>query len=133
MTSKHKTCRGVLKNRYLRMCLNLNDYQFKIGRYRLTYMNSTVITHQNPQLYTQKSQRERNTSMQIKKIIKPQGKKLKENYKNNQKTSNRMALSTFLSIITSNVNIQNVLIKRHTVGKKKAQSGRLSRKKIPCI
>ena len=58
--------------------------------------------------------------MQIKKIIKPQGKKLKENYKNNQKTSNRMALSTFLSIITSNVNIQNVLIKRHRVGEKKA-------------
>ena len=54
--------------------------QFKTDRYihRSTYMNSMVSTNQNPQLYTQKNQRDRNTSMQIKKIIKPQGKKLKE-------------------------------------------------------
>ena len=46
--------------------------------YRSTYMNSMGSTNQNPQLYTQENQRERNTSMQIQKIIKPQGKKLKE-------------------------------------------------------
>ena len=57
MTSKHKTCKGGLKSRYLRMCLNLNDYKFKTGRYvyRSTYMNSMVSTNQNPQLYTQKN------------------------------------------------------------------------------
>ena len=57
MTSKHKTCKGGLKSRYLRMCLNLNDYKFKTGRYvyRSTYMNSMGSTNQNPQLYTQEN------------------------------------------------------------------------------
>ena len=35
------------------------------------------------------------------------------NYKNNQKTINKLALSTYLSIIASNVNEINVSSKRH--------------------
>ena len=53
-----------------------------------------------------------------KKIIKAQRKRLKDeektekNYKNNQKTRNKMAVNTNISIITLNVNGLNVLIKR---------------------
>ena len=42
-------------------------------------------------------------------------KRRKENYKNNQETSNKMALSTYLSIITLNVNGQKALIRKHRV------------------
>ena len=38
-----------------------------------------------------------------------------KNYQNNQKTSSKMAVSTYLSIITLNVNGPNSLIKRHRV------------------
>ena len=47
-----------------------------------------------------KNKKERNTSITLKKIIKPQGKKQKEEEKNreelqsNHKTSNKMAIST---------------------------------------
>ena len=30
------------------MCLNFNDYQFKICRYKSTYINSTVTTNEKP-------------------------------------------------------------------------------------
>ena len=42
-------------------------------------------------------------------------KKTEKNYKNNLKTSNKMALSTYLSIITLNVNGLNAPIKRHSM------------------
>ena len=39
-------------------------------------------------------------------------KKKKQNYKNNQKTINKIAINTYLPIITLNVNARNALIKR---------------------
>ena len=68
-----------------------------------------VTTNQKPTIDTQKNQRERNTSIPLKKIIK-QGKNLKEEEKYREevqkqsKTSNKMAISTYLSIMTLNVN-----------------------------
>ena len=61
------------------MCLNLNDYPFKTSRYsyRSTYMNPMVTTNQKHKK-VHKNQTERNISIQLKKIIKPEGKKLKE-------------------------------------------------------
>ena len=55
------------------------------------------------------------------------GKKLKEEenkkkYKNNQKTSNKMAINTYLSIITLNVNQLNAPIKRHRVAEWKKKT-----------
>ena len=38
-----------------------------------------------------------------------------KNYKNNWKTSNKMAISTYLSIVTLNINGLNAPIKRHRV------------------
>lgn len=38
-----------------------------------------------------------------------------ENYKNNQKTINKMVVSTYLSIFTLNVNGLHAPIKRHKV------------------
>ena len=52
--------RGVKKEGSFRMCLNLNDYQFKTSRYsyRLTYMrNPMVTTNQKPTIDTQKLER----------------------------------------------------------------------------
>ena len=39
------------------MCLNLNDYLFETGRYRLAYINPMVITNQKPTIDTQKLER----------------------------------------------------------------------------
>ena len=72
--------RGVKKkSRSFRMCLKLNDNQFKTSRYsyRSTYMNPIKNLQQ-----IHKNKRERNTSIPLKKIIKSQGKKLKEEEKN---------------------------------------------------
>lgn len=49
----------------------------------------------------------------LQNIIKPQ-KKWTEDYKNNQKTMIKMAISTYLSIIMININKLNDPIKRHS-------------------
>ena len=61
------------------MILNLNDPQFKTSRYscRSLYINPMIPTKQKSTVDIQ-NQRERKTSIPLKKIIKPQGKKLKE-------------------------------------------------------
>ena len=46
--------RGVKKCRSLKMCWNLNEYQFKTKRYRSTYMKPMVTTNQKQTLDTQK-------------------------------------------------------------------------------
>ena len=52
-----KTQNGVKKCVSLRMCLNLNDYQFKTIKYnyRLTYINPMVTANEKPTVDTQKS------------------------------------------------------------------------------
>ena len=65
------------------MCLNLNDYQFKTSRYRSTFMNSMGATNQNPTIYIQKLGRKKNKH-NTKKIIEPQGKRLKEQEQNKE-------------------------------------------------
>ena len=64
------------------MCLNLNEYQFKISKYiyRLTYMTFTVTTNQKSTINTKKKkkERERYPNIMLKKSTKPQWKKLKE-------------------------------------------------------
>ena len=49
----------------------------------------------------------------LQNIIQPQ-KKWTEDYKNNQKTMIKMAISTYLSIIMININKLNDPIKRHS-------------------
>ena len=70
-------------------------------------------------LVIRKVMRKRNTRITLKKIIKPQGKKLKKetrkNYKNCKKTSNKMEVSTYLLIITLNVNGLTIPVKRTRV------------------
>ena len=45
--------------------------------------------------------------------MKKRKKRIREKLQNNHKTSNKMAINTYLSKITLNVNGLNVLIKRH--------------------
>ena len=61
------------------MLLNLNDSQFKTSRhsYGSTYMNPMVTTNQKPRVDTQ-NKKETNTGIPLMKVIKSQGKKLKE-------------------------------------------------------
>ena len=74
------------------MCFNLNEYQFETNKYsyRSTCMNPIVTTNQKLQ-QTYKNQRERNTSILLKKIMKPQVNKLKEGKDREQlqKTENK--------------------------------------------
>ena len=80
-------------------------------------MNLTVTTNQmTKNLYKYTQRRERNPDITLNIVIKSQGKKgTKKNFKNNQKTVNKMQISTYLSIITINVNKINAPIKRHRV------------------
>ena len=60
MTSKKQSVgKGSTKCKPFRMCLNLNDYQFKISRYsyRKTCMKPMGTTNQKPTVDTQKLER----------------------------------------------------------------------------
>ena len=73
--------RGVKKCRSFRMCLNLNDYQFKTNRYnyRSTHINPMVTTDEKwYNKYTKNKTKKKETSILIMKIIKPQRKNQKE-------------------------------------------------------
>ena len=61
--------RKVRKSRlffFLRMCLNLYEYQAKASRYResLAYLKNRETTTQNQTLHSQKNQKEKYTSIQ---------------------------------------------------------------------
>ena len=97
------------------MCLSLYDYQTKASRYRkgLTYLKNRATTNQNQTLHSQKLKR---------KVFKhkinenhPTKKRKKRESSINWKTRFKMAINTYLSIITLNVNGLNAPIKRHRV------------------
>ena len=76
MTSKTQNVgKGSKTYRSFRMCLNLKEDLFKTSRYSYwsTHMNHMVITNQRPTIDTQQLKK----SVPL-KIIKSQGKKLKE-------------------------------------------------------
>ena len=98
--------------------MNLNDYQFKASRYNYgsTYMNPMVTTNQKPMIDTQKPKRKepkhrrkenhQTTMGGKKKRRNEQGRttKNKQTKTKNWQTRNKMAISTYLSIITLHVN-----------------------------
>jgi len=71
-----------------------------------------VTTKQKLKVNTQKKIR-KESKHNIKEIHQATGKREKENCKNGQKTINKMAISTYLLVIISNVNGLNSPIKRH--------------------
>ena len=99
------------------MCLNLKDYLFKTSRYnyRSTNMNPMVTINQKPtktgEKVTQAYHKRKSSNHKGGKLKKRKG--TEKNCKNNQKTSNKMAISTHQSIITLNVNGLNALIIIH--------------------
>ena len=76
-----------------------------------------VTTNQNPTIVTKKL--ERKEHKHTAKESHQRGKKLKgeqgQTIKHNWKTSNKMAISTYLSIITLNVSGLNTPFQRHRV------------------
>lgn len=79
-------------------------------------MNLMVITNQKLRYTKNRVESKHNT----KKAIKSQEKRQemigpKKSYKNNQKTMNKVAVSTYLSIIALDVNGLNAPIKRHII------------------
>ena len=107
------------------MCLNLNDCQFIASRYKYgstyfhkskTYNRFTNTEKKGTQAYNKR----KTTSYKRKNKKK---KRTKKNYKKNWKTRIRMAISTYLSIITLNVNVLNASIKDRVADWIKKQSG----------
>ena len=75
-----------------------------------------VTTSQNPEIDMQKlkSKEPKYITKESQQTMREENEnKRTENYKNNHKASNKMAVNTYFSIITSNVNGQNAPIKRH--------------------
>ena len=101
------------------MCLNLDNFQFKPSRCScsLIYVNPTVTTNQKPIIDTQKWERKKQnyTTKENHQTTREETKEAEKNYTNNQKTNNKMAVITYLSVITLNVNGLNATIKRHRV------------------
>ena len=82
-------------------------------------MNSMLPKNQKPTTDTQKPKRKEHKHITKENYQTTREKKKKnkwtENYKNIWKTSNKMAISTYLLIITLNVNELNAPIKRYRV------------------
>ena len=108
------------------MCLSLYDYQSKSRRYSnaLTYLKTKVTANQKHTINSQKPKRrelKHNRKENHQTTMEKQKQKgTKKKYKINWKTMFKMAINTYLSIITLNVNGLNAPIKR--------QSGRLDNK-----
>ena len=96
------------KCRSFRMCLNLKDYQFKTSRFRCQVQVNIYEPHGNHKSktynrYTKaKKKIHRNTIREKSSNQREETKRKRteKNYKNKQKSSEKMAISTHLSIIT---------------------------------
>ena len=88
------------------VCLSLYDCQAKASRYKkgFTYLKNRATTNQNQILHSQKLKR-KGHKHQIKGNHPT--KERKEQRRLNWKTSFKMAINTYLSIITLNVNRRN--------------------------
>ena len=98
---------GIINCRYFTMCLNLNDYQFKASRYGYgsTSTNSMATTNQKHTTDSQKPKTKdpayyKRKSSNHKRKNKENKKRTHKNYKNYWKTRIKMAINTYLSIIT---------------------------------
>lgn len=105
-----------------RMCWNIR-YELKIDCYKnkLLYVSVMVTTKQTPLVDPQNMKRKKSKcngkeSCQITKEKKKKGTEWP--YHNSQKTMTKMPISTYLLIITSNVEGLNSLNKRHRVGQR---------------
>ena len=80
---------GSKKYRSFRMCLNLNDYQFKGNRYNYVsiYMNPMVTVSQK---YITDTHTKRNSSILQKKIIKPQRRNKKKEEMNKEEPQKQL-------------------------------------------
>ena len=81
----------------IELCIKANAYS-----YRSIYTNPMVTSKQKFTIDTQKSRKEPKDT--IKKSLNYKKTGIEKNYRNNQKTNNYMAISTYLCIITLNVN-----------------------------
>ena len=103
------------------MCLSLYDYQSKSRRYSnaLTYLKTKVTANQKHTINSQKPKRrelKHNRKENHQTTMEKQKQKgTKKKYKINWKTMFKMAINTYLSIITLNVNGLNAAIKKYRV------------------
>ena len=99
------------------MCLRLYDHQVKASRYRkgLTYLKNRANIIQNQTLHSQKLKRWGHKHKTKGNHTTKKKKRIKEKHRINWITRFKMAINTYLSIITLNVNGLNAAIKRHRV------------------
>ena len=101
--------RGEYKCRILEMDLKLKDQQLKtiLFTYRLLYQNLMVTANRKSTIdtHTKKKKESKHNSKVSHQITREQKRKGQKNtYKNKSKTINKMAIRTYMSIITLNVN-----------------------------
>ena len=105
------------------MCLCLHNYQSKESGYKkgLTYLKNRATTSQNHTVDSQKPKRRehkhniKGNHQTTKRKTKRKKKGTKKKYRINWKIKFKMAINTYLSKITLNVNGLTAPIKRHRV------------------
>lgn len=109
------------KKKFLKMCSNLSDYQLHIDCYilRMLYMNLMVTKNPKPIRNTQNIKRKK-AKYNIIESHQSQGRETREEERNRKELQkqemNKMAVSTYLSIMVLNVNGLTAPIKRHSSG-----------------
>ena len=101
------------------MCLRLYDYQAKASRYKkgLTYLKNRASTNQNQIIHSQKL-KVRGHIHKIKGNYQTRKERNKEKHRLNWKTRFKVAVNTYLSMITLNINGLYAPIKRQRVADK---------------
>ena len=94
------------------MCLGLYDYQSKTSRHRkgFTYLKNRATASQKHTIESQKPERKHKHK---RKSSNHKKKGTKKKHRINWKTRFKMAINTYVPIITLNVNGLNAPIKRH--------------------
>ena len=92
---------------------NLSDHELNIDCYmhKMLHINLMSTTNQNLVIYMQKIEKGIHVYHQRKPTNYERTREGAENYENNHKTSYKMAISMYLSIITLNINRLNTPIK----------------------
>ena len=101
------------------MHLKLRDQQLKpiMYIYRQLYQNLMVTVKQNTDIHTNKKKDSKHKIKNSHQITREENKRVKaekQTYKNKFKTVNKMAVRTYISIITLNVSGLNAPTKRQT-------------------
>ena len=97
------------------MSSNLSNHELTMDCYmhKMLHINQIVITNQNPVIHMRKIKESKCITKESHQTVRQESKSRNRTEKTNYQTSNKVTITTYLSIITWNVNGLNAPLKTH--------------------